>query len=63
MTRSAILAKEISCIANLSKDLGYLLGKENRLMTKEEAYRQISFSASLFKGALEYVEEVLKDGS
>lgn len=52
------LAKEIARIANLSIALGYKLGDENRILTKEEAYQQISHSASLFRGILEYVKEI-----
>jgi hypothetical protein len=52
------LAKEIARIGNLSLALGYKLEDENRILTKEEAYHQISHSASLFKGILEYVKEV-----
>ena len=49
------LAKQIARIANLSIQLGYRLERENRLLTKEEAYQQISHSASLFRGILVYV--------
>jgi hypothetical protein len=49
------LAREVAKIANLSLTLGYKLEDENRILTKEEAYQQISHSASLFKGILEYV--------
>ena len=42
-------------IATESKELGYRLERENRNMTKEEAYWRISRSASLFKAVLEYV--------
>jgi hypothetical protein len=49
------LAREIARIAELSKDLGFRLVSENRMMTKDEAYRQISLSASLLKAMLEYV--------
>jgi hypothetical protein len=35
--------------------LGYKLEDENRLLTKEEAYQQVSHSASLFKAILQYV--------
>ncbi len=48
------LVKEIAGIANLSKDLGYRLEAENRMMTKEEAYAQIGHSASLLKAILDY---------
>lgn len=49
------LAEEIAKIANEAKDLGYRMERENRNMTKEEAYTQISKSASLFKGILKYM--------
>jgi len=49
------LANEISRIANLSIKKGYQIQDENRLLTKDEAYGQISHSASLFKAILEYV--------
>jgi hypothetical protein len=48
------LIQNIALIATKSKDLGYKLLKEKRNMTKEEAYQQISQSASLFKAVLEY---------
>ncbi len=51
------LASEIARIANLSKTLGHTLENENRLLTSEEAYRQISHSASLLKGVLAYVHK------
>jgi hypothetical protein len=35
--------------------LGYKMEAENRLMTKEEAYAQVSHSASLFKAILKFV--------
>jgi hypothetical protein len=47
------LAREVARIANLSKKLGQRMEDENRLMTREEAYRQISHSASLLKAILE----------
>jgi hypothetical protein len=49
------LAWEIARIANLSMKLGYKMEAENRLMTKEEAYVQVSHSASLFKAILKFV--------
>ncbi len=52
------LANEIARIANLSIEKGYQIQDENRLLTKEEAYEQISHSASLFKAILRYVEEI-----
>ena len=50
------LAKEIARIANLSMALGYKLEDEGRILSREEAYQQISLSASLFRAVLRYVE-------
>jgi hypothetical protein len=50
------LAKEIARIANLSMALGYKLEDEGRLLSREEAYRQVSHSASLFQAVLKFVE-------
>ena len=52
------LAKEIARIANLSMKKGYQIEDENRLLTKEEAYEQISQSASLFRAILMYVGKI-----
>jgi hypothetical protein len=52
------LAKEIARIANLSMKKGYQIEDENRLLTKEMIYEQISHSASLFKAILGYVDQV-----
>ena len=46
------LVREIARIANLAMNLGYQLEKENRPLTKEEAYIQLGHSASLLKGIL-----------
>jgi hypothetical protein len=46
------LAGEIARIANQSKQLGHRLKKENRDMTKEEAYIQLGHSASLVQSVL-----------
>lgn len=46
------LAGEIARIANDARKLGYRLKKENRNMTKEEAYVQLGHSASLLKAVL-----------
>lgn len=54
------LIKEIARIANLSIKKGYQIEDENRLLTKEEIYDQLSHSASLFKAILMYVEKVEK---
>jgi hypothetical protein len=49
------LIREICRIANTSIELGFRLEKEERMMTKAEAYRQISLSASLLKAVLAYI--------
>ena len=54
------LAKEVARIANLSLKLAHRIESEDRLLTKEEAYKQISHSASLLKGILEYVRRVVE---
>lgn len=51
------LAREIARIANISKNLGYRLKKENRNMTKEEVYIQLGHSASLMKAVLKHLEK------
>jgi hypothetical protein len=50
------LAKEIARIANLSMTLGYKLEDECRLLSREEAYQQVSHSASLFRAVFGYLE-------
>jgi hypothetical protein len=52
------LIREVTRIGNLSVALGYKLEEEKRLLTKEEAYQQLSHSVSLFKGILEYMKTV-----
>ena len=42
------LIREVTRIANPSVALGYKLEDEKRLLTKEEAYQQVSHSVSLF---------------
>jgi hypothetical protein len=54
------LVNEVVRIANLSLKLGERLEGEDRLMTKEEAYGQVSHSASLFKAVLKYVQGRLR---
>jgi hypothetical protein len=49
------LIQNIARIARKAKDLGFKLKKEDRDMSKKEAYEQLSDSASLFKAVLEYV--------
>ena len=51
----ADLARAVAKIANQAMNLGYQLEQEGRLLTKKEAYQQISHSASLFKGVLEWL--------
>jgi hypothetical protein len=50
----ADLAREIARIANHAMTLGYRLEDEHRLLTRREAYAQLSQSASLFKAVLRY---------
>jgi len=47
---------EIARIANLSLRLGYQLESQDRLLTKEEAYVQLSHSASLLKAILDHAK-------
>ena len=46
------LLKEIARVANLSMMLGYKLERENRPLTKEEAYVQLGHSASVLRAIL-----------
>ncbi len=55
------LAEEIAKLANLSLKKANQIEKEKRLLSKNEAYAQISHSASLFKAILEYVNNVKHD--
>jgi chorismate mutase len=48
------LAGEVARIANLSRELGEKIKRQNRLMTEEEAYRQLGHSASLLRAVIEY---------
>ena len=52
------LAKEVARIANISLELGYRIEDEGRLLTEDEAYEQLSHSASLFKAILDYAEKL-----
>jgi hypothetical protein len=52
------LAEEIARIANLSLAKGHQIQGEKRVLTKQEAYAQISHSASLFCAILRYVEKI-----
>jgi hypothetical protein len=49
------LAREIARIANDARGLAHKLRRENRDMTKEEAYRQLGHSASFLKAILVYL--------
>jgi hypothetical protein len=57
ITSEKELAGEIARIANLSLKLGYKMESESRLLTREEAYVQVSHSASLFKAILKFIEK------
>ncbi len=50
------LAKEIARIANLSLKLGYRLEKQERMLSRQEAFEQLSHSASLFRAILTFVK-------
>ncbi len=52
------LSKEIARIADLSRELGHKLKKENRDMTKTETYIQLGHSASLLKSILKYLGKI-----
>ena len=53
----ADLAREVARMANLSINLGYRLEAEGRMLSRQEAYGQISHSASLFKAILKFAGE------
>jgi hypothetical protein len=53
----ADLAREIARIANLSRELGYKMERENRDMTPEEAYVQLGHSASLLQAVLRHYKK------
>ena len=55
ITSEMDLAGEIARIANLSMSLGYKMEDEARMLTKTEAYRMLSHSASLLKAILNYL--------
>ena len=54
ITSEADLAIEVARVANISKNLGYQLEAQDRLLTREEAYQQIGHSASLLRAILAY---------
>ena len=49
------LAREIARIANTARHLGQRLKRENRDLTKEEAYQQLGESAALLQAILKYL--------
>jgi hypothetical protein len=48
------LAREIAAVAESGRKLGLKMRKENRDMTADEAYQQVTRSASLFRAILAY---------
>ncbi len=52
------LAQEIARIANFSRYLAFRLKKENRIMTRDEAYRQLGHSASLLQAILKSLGKI-----
>jgi hypothetical protein len=48
------LAREVARLANISQKLGYQVEREERMLSKPEAYAQITHSASLFRAILEF---------
>ena len=50
------LAREIAVVAESARKLGLTMRKENRDMTPDEAWQQVSRSASLLKAALAYAQ-------
>ena len=53
------LAQEIANIANSARELGLKLRKENRNITKQEAYVQLGQSASLFRAFVSHATKRL----
>ncbi|NTV01836.1 MAG: hypothetical protein HGB04_03500 [Chlorobiaceae bacterium] len=52
----ADFAREVARVAELARRLGMKMRRENRDMTAEEAYTQVTLSASLLKAVLAYAE-------
>ena len=50
------LARQIAIVAESARKLGLKMRKENRDMTAEEAYKQVTRSASLFRAVLAYAQ-------
>jgi predicted transcriptional regulator YheO len=53
----ADLAREIARIANRARQLALKIRSENRDMTQDEAYTELSHSASLLRAVLSYAKE------
>lgn len=51
------LAREIARIANIARRLALKMKKEDRDMTKDEAYTELAHSASLLRAVLTYVRQ------
>ena len=49
------LAREIAKVANTARTLGAKIREENRNMTQDEVYTQITQSSALFKAVLVFV--------
>lgn len=56
ISSEADLARHIARIGEDARRLGYRLEFEDRILTREEAFRQISHSASLFRGILNFLQ-------
>ncbi|RJR23434.1 MAG: hypothetical protein C4582_05380 [Desulfobacteraceae bacterium] len=56
------LAENIAMIASKATELGHRIEAEGRLLTEEEAYAQISLSASLLKAILIYIGRLPSSG-
>ncbi|WP_164926884.1 hypothetical protein [Chlorobaculum tepidum] len=56
----ADLAREIAAVAESARKLGMKMRKENRDMTVDEAYTQVTRSASLFNAILAWLERTQK---
>ncbi len=54
VTSEQDLAREVARVANLSIRLGEKIRAENRLLTEAEALEQLSHSASILRGVVEY---------
>lgn len=59
ITSEKDLAGHVARIANLSIRKGYALEREGRMLSKAEAYVQMSHSASLFAAIMEFAETQL----